>query len=72
MTGAAGMFARVTIFRIIAASNMTAGAAQAQVHPRVARCQAFHATIAGGHDVPDAVQMSTCRMTPTHCPLARK
>jgi hypothetical protein len=55
MTGAAGMLACVAIFRIVAASDMTAGAAQAQVHPRVAHCQAFHATIAGGHDVLDAV-----------------
>jgi hypothetical protein len=72
MTGAAGMLAGVTIFRIVAASNMTANAAQAQMHPSVACCQAFHATIAGGHDPPDGIQMRAYRMPPPHCPLAPK
>jgi hypothetical protein len=72
MPGCAGMLTRVTIFRVVAAANMTARAAQAQMHPRVAHCQAFHAAVAGGHDAFDAVQMSACLMTPAHCPASRK
>jgi hypothetical protein len=40
------VLACVTIFRIVAASHVTAGAAHAQVHPRVAADQAFHTSIA--------------------------
>jgi hypothetical protein len=47
MVGGGGVLARVTIFRIVAASHVTTGAAQAQVHPRVAADQTFHTTIAG-------------------------
>ena len=46
MVGGCRVLACVAIFRIVAASHVTAGAAQAQVHPRVAADQTFHATIA--------------------------
>jgi hypothetical protein len=46
MVGGGSVLARMTIFRIVAASHVTAGAAQAQVHPRVAADQTFHTAIA--------------------------
>ena len=46
MVGGGRVLACVTIFRIVTASHVTAGAAQAQVHPRVAADQTFHTTIA--------------------------
>ena len=54
MPGAAGMFACMTVFRIVAAADVSAGAAQAEMHPAIAAGQAFHAALTRGRDAPDA------------------
>ena len=60
MVGAGRVLARVTIFRIVAAPHVTAAAAQAQVHPRVAADQAFHTPIARrGHWLYTAQMLAT-------------
>ena len=56
MTRTAGMLARVAILRVVAASDVTARAAQAQMHPGVAHCQAFDASFARWHDALDAAR----------------
>ena len=70
MAGPARMFARMAIFRVIAAANVAAGAAQAQMYPRISRRQTFHAAVAGRRDASYAVQMTARWMTPTHRALA--
>jgi hypothetical protein len=67
MAGPAGMLARVAILRVVAATNVAARAAQAQVHPGVSHGQAFHASVAGRRDRSYAVQMTARWMTLTHC-----
>lgn len=66
MTGPAGMPARMSIFRVVTASNVAAGAAQAQMYPRISHRQTFHAAVAGRRDAMHAVQMTTRWMSPTH------
>ncbi len=57
MPGAAEMFARMTIFRIVTAPDMPTRAAQAQMHPAITAGQAFHAALSGGRNAPDDIGM---------------
>jgi len=66
MLGAARVFARMTIFRIVTASHMAAGAAQTQVHPCVAADQTFHATIAGRSYWLYTIEMLAMLIGPSH------
>ena len=51
------MLGRVFVLRRIAAADMTALEAQAQVHPGVSRFEAHFAAIATGGDFLDRIQM---------------
>jgi hypothetical protein len=57
--GGVKMLGRMLVFRGIAASHVTAFAAKPQVHPGIARFQAFFATVSVWPDVPYMVQMRT-------------
>jgi len=45
MLRGAEMLCRMPVLRIVAAADMAAGAAQAQMNPRVARGEAFFASV---------------------------
>jgi hypothetical protein len=55
MPGPERMLPSVAIFRVIAASHVAACSAEAQMHPRIAARQAFHAAVAGWRDLSDTV-----------------
>ena len=56
------MLRRVAVGRLIAATDMTAGSADAQVQPWVAQLQAFFTSKRIGKDV-----MNSCQMPATLC-----
>jgi len=53
------MFGSVLVFRRVAAANMPANKAFAQVYPRVTNFQAILAAISTGCDIPDLIEMRT-------------
>ena len=53
------MFGSVRVFRRVAAANMPANKAFAQVYPRVTNFQAILASISTGCDIPDLIEMRT-------------
>jgi hypothetical protein len=53
------MFCGMSIWRLVAATNMAAGAADTQVQPGVAQSQAFFATRRARNNVADACEMFT-------------
>ena len=57
--GGVKMLGRMLVFRGIAASHMTAFAAKTQMHPGIARFQAFLTTVRVWSNVPYMVQMRT-------------
>ena len=67
MTRRARVLASVPILGVIAATDVAAGTAQPQMHPRIAAQQAFHTTLAGWPYLPHAVQMCTDVPVLTHC-----
>jgi hypothetical protein len=67
MSGAGEMLVRVTIFGVIAATDVTAGSAQSQVHPIVPHGQAFDAPVSRGTHRLNGVEMSTL-LGSTHAP----
>jgi hypothetical protein len=60
------VLACVTILGIVAASHVSAGTAQAQVHPRVAADQTFHTTIARRSHWLYTVEMLAMLIWPGH------
>jgi hypothetical protein len=57
MLGFDGVFARVTIFRVVAATHMRASPAPAQMNPTIAHGDALGAPLAGRGHVLDRSQM---------------
>ena len=57
MPGAVKVFGRVLVLGVIAASNMPADQAQAQMNPAIADLQAIFAALSTGRNVPDLIDM---------------
>ena len=61
MAGGVEMLGRVLIGRLVAATDMAAGAADAEVKPAVAGLQAILAAVRAGCDVVNVVEMRAGR-----------
>jgi hypothetical protein len=66
------MLRRVSIGRLITATDMTAGSADAQVQPWIAQLQAFFTPEGMGNDIVNSCQVSAtlCHVIPQSLPTA--